>query len=159
MAFAQDCAWTEWAQRSAPAPRSFRRSLHVRVVDAGDGGQTLQELRQLTGPYYAVHRLGIFFTPTPRDADVLLVVGPVTAGTRRALLATYEAMPDPKWVMAVGSAAATGVPYGPGLATGAGVQEHLPVDVVVPGDPPPPLAILDGLLAIMGRNARKEVAR
>ncbi len=137
--------------------RAFRHSLHVRVVDAGDGGETLRELKQLTSPYYAVHRLGIFFTPTPRDADVLLVVGPVTQGTRQALLDTYEAMPEPKWVMAVGSTAVTGVPFGPSFTTAAGLGDVLPVDVVVPGNPPPPLAILDGLLSLMGRMSAEEL--
>jgi Ni,Fe-hydrogenase III small subunit len=159
-------AKVEWADESQVALRlspadlpgkAFRHSLHVRVVDAGDGGETLRELKQLTSPYYAVHRLGIFFTPTPRDADVLLVVGPVTQGARRALLDTYEAMPEPKWVMAVGSAAVSGVPFGPSFTTVAGVGEVLPVDVVVPGDPPPPLAILDGLLSLMGRVPAEEM--
>jgi Ni,Fe-hydrogenase III small subunit len=137
--------------------RPFRHSLHVRVVDAGDGGETLRELRQLTSPYYAVHRLGIFFTPTPRDADVLLVVGPVTQGTRQALLDTYRAMPEPKWVMAVGSGAISGVPFGPSFTSAAGAASVLPVDVVVPGNPPPPLAILDGLLSLMGRVPAQEL--
>jgi Ni,Fe-hydrogenase III small subunit len=137
--------------------RAFRHSLHVRVVDAGDGGETLRELKQLTSPYYAVHRLGIFFTPSPRDADVLLVVGPVTQGTRQALLDTYAAMAEPKWVMAVGSGALSGVPFGPSFTSAGGAGDVLPVDVVVPGSPPPPLAILDGLLSLMGRTSAQEL--
>ena len=136
--------------------KAFRHSLHVRVVDAGDGGETLRELRQLTSPYYAIHRLGIFFTPTPRDADVLLVVGPVTQGMRQALLDTYQAMPQPKWVMAVGSGAISGVPFGPSFTSAAGAGDVLPLDVVVPGNPPPPLAILDGLLTLLGRLPARE---
>lgn len=157
MQWAQDFAWAEQLPGSRPATRAFRHSLHVRIVDAGDGGETLRELKQLTSPYYAVHRLGIFFTPTPRDADVLLVVGPVTHGTRRALLETYGAMPEPKWVMAVGSQAISGVPFGPSFTAAGGVADVLPVDVVVPGNPPPPLAILDGLLKLMGRTPGKEL--
>ncbi len=137
--------------------KAFRHSLHVRVVDAGDGGETLRELKQLTSPYYAAHRLGIFFTPTPRGADVLLVVGPVTQGTRQALLDTYRAMPEPKWVLAVGSGAVSGVPFGPSFTSASGVGDVLPVDIVVPGDPPPPLAILDGLLSLMGRVPAQEL--
>jgi len=152
-----DALWAESLPGLEPTPRSFRHSLHVRVLDGGDGGETLRELRQLTSPYYALHRLGIFFTPTPRDADVLLVVGPVTQGTRQALLDTYEAMPDPKRVMAVGSAAISGVPTGPSFTASGGVSDLLPVDVAVPGNPPPPLAILDGLLILMGRSAAKEL--
>ena len=140
-----------------PSSRAFRHSLHVRVVDAGDGGETLRELKQLTSPYYAVHRLGIFFTPTPRDADVLLVVGPVTQGMRQALLDTYAAMAESKWVMAVGSQAASGVPFGPSFTSAGGLEDVLPVDVFVPGNPPPPLAILDGLLSLMGRMPSEEL--
>lgn len=157
MQWVQDVAWAERISGSRPASRAFRHSLHIRVVDAGDGGETLRELKQLTSPYYAVHRLGIFFTPSPRDADVLLVVGPVTHGTRQALLDTYEAMPEPKWVMAVGSGAVSGVPFGPSFTAAGGVADFLPVDIVVPGNPPPPLAILDGLLHLMGRTPAKEL--
>src|SRR5579885_1387736 len=81
---------------------AFRRSAHVIVVDAGDCGACLNEVKQLAGPYYNMHRLGFFLTPTPRHADVLLVVGPVTDHMRIALLKTWEAMPAPKRVRAVG---------------------------------------------------------
>ncbi len=164
----RDGAQMEWTRESPTAVRlspatppgaAFRRSLYVRVVDAGDGGQTLRELKQLTGPFYAVHRLGLFFTPTPRDADVLLVVGPVTQGTRQALLDTYAAMPEPKWVMAVGTQAISGLPIGPSFTSAGGVGDLLPVDVAVPGDPPPPLAILDGLLTLLGRVPAQELVR
>ena len=158
MRWEDDFAWAELTSASVVPDRSFRHSLHVRIVDAGDGGESLRELKQLTGPYYAIHRLGIFITPTPRQADVLLVVGTVTQGTRQALLDTYEAMPEPKWVMAVGSAAASGVPFGPSFTTFGGVADLLTVDMVVPGDPPPPLAILDGLLLLMGRKGPQTAA-
>ncbi len=157
MEWVEDTAWAvRLSSRRLPG-KAFRHSLHVRVVDAGDGGETLRELKQLTSPYYAVHRLGIFFTPTPRDADVLLVVGPVTQGTRQALLDTYAAMAEPKWVMAVGSGAVSGVPFGPSFTSAGGVADVLPVDVAVPGNPPPPLAILDGLLNLLGRTPVKEL--
>lgn len=150
MRWQDDFAWATARPGTQLPGKAFRHSLHVRVVDAGDCGACLREIRQLTGPYYAVHRLGIFFTPTPRDADVLLVVGPVTQGMRRAVVDTYEAMAEPKWVMAVGSAAATGVPFGPSFTAAGGIGDILPVSLVVPGCPPPPLAILNGLITLTG---------
>ena len=86
----------------------FRRSIHMLVVDAGDCGACLNEVKQLNNPYYNMHRLGFFITPTPRHADVLLVVGPVTDHMRVALKKTYDAMPTPKRVVAVGACALSG---------------------------------------------------
>lgn len=136
-----------------PLPRSYRRSLHVMVVDAGDCGACLHEVKQLSNPLYNVHRLGIFFTPTPRAADVLLVVGPVSENMRLPLRKTYEAMPDPKRILAVGACAINGGVFGRSAMSAGGVSSVLPVDLVVPGDPPPPLAILHGLLAVTGRKS------
>lgn len=130
----------------------FHRSLHIMVVDAGDCGACLHEVKQLNNPYYNLHRLGLFFTPTPRHADILLVVGPVTDHMRVALEKTYRAMPGPKRVLAVGSCALSGGVFGPSFVSEAGVSRVLPVDVEVPGQPPPPLAILHGLLVIAGRR-------
>jgi Ni,Fe-hydrogenase III small subunit len=148
----------EWAHSAPNAhppawPKSFSRSLHIRVVDAGDCGACLAEVRQLNGPYYNMHRLGFFLTPTPRSADILLVVGPVTEPMRKPLQEAYDAMPTPKMVMAVGSCALSGGVFGPGIFSGAGVGSVLPVDIEVPGAPPPPLAILHGLLVAAGRKA------
>ena len=148
----------EWARfarspKQPVWPRGFSKSLHIRVVDAGDCGACLSEVRQLNNPYYNMHRLGFFFTPTPRNADILLVVGPVTDQMRRPLLETYEAMPTPKLVMAVGACALSGGVFGPSFFSGAGVGSLLPVDIEVPGAPPPPLAILHGLLVAAGRKA------
>jgi Ni,Fe-hydrogenase III small subunit len=133
-------------------PSAYRRSLHVMVVDAGDCGACLHEVKQLNNPLYNVHRLGIFFTPTPRAADVLLVVGPVSENMRVPLHKTYAAMPDPKRILAVGACAISGGVFGSGMMSAGGVGTVLPVDLEVPGDPPPPLAILHGLLAITGRK-------
>ncbi len=97
----------EWAAARDPhntVGRSFKRSIHIIVVDAGDCGACLNEVKQLNNPYYNMHRLGFFITPSPRHADVLLVVGPVTDHIRDALQKTYDAMPGPKRVMAVGAA-------------------------------------------------------
>ncbi|MGH8736303.1 MAG: hypothetical protein ACREU5_08260 [Burkholderiales bacterium] len=148
----------EWAgssgnlssQGSFAAP--FRRSIHVLVVDAGDCGACLNEVRQLNNPYYNMHRLGFFITPTPRHADVLLVVGPVTDHMRVALRKIYDAMPTPKRVLAVGACALSGGVFADSFVCARGVSTLLPVDVEVPGNPPPPLAILHGLLVAVGRK-------
>lgn len=147
----------EWAARadaesSALETRMFGRSLHVLVVDAGNCGACLSEIAQLNGPYYNLHRLGFFITPTPRSADVLLVVGPVTDQMRVALKEAYDAMPTPKRVVAVGVCAISGGIFGPSFVTGFGAADVIPVDVLVPGCPPPPLAILHGLLVAVERK-------
>jgi Ni,Fe-hydrogenase III small subunit len=130
----------------------FRRSIHVLVVDAGDCGACLNEVRQLNNPYYNMHRLGFFITPTPRHADVLLVVGPVTDHLRVALKKIYDAMPGPRRVVAAGACALSGGVFAESFVCAKGVGELLPVDVEVPGNPPPPLAILHGLLVAVGRK-------
>ena len=130
----------------------FRRSIHVLVVDAGDCGACLNEVKQLNNPYYNMHRLGFFITPTPRHADVLLVVGPVTDQMHFALKKMHEAMPTPKRVVAVGACALSGGVFAKSFVCGNGVADVLPVDVEVPGHPPPPLAILHGLLVAVGRK-------
>ncbi len=140
------------AQDFAVLPKPYRKSLHVIVVDAGDCGACLHEVKQLNNPLYNVHRLGIFFTPTPRAADVLLVVGPVSENMRVPLQKTYEAMPDPKRVLAVGACAISGGVFGRSAMSAGGVASILPVDLEIPGDPPPPLAILHGLLVATGRK-------
>jgi Ni,Fe-hydrogenase III small subunit len=148
----------EWAV--SPHPRedlvkkfgkSFHRSLHLRVIDAGACGACLSEIEQLNKPYYNMHRLGFFLTPTPRDADVLVVAGPVTDHMRLPLLKAYEAMPSPKGVLALGACAIFGGVFGSSFASLGGVSSLIPVDLLVPGCPPPPLAILHALLAMVGR--------
>ncbi len=131
----------------------FARSIHICVVDAGDCGACLNEVRQLNNPYYNMHRLGFFITPSPRHADVLLVVGPVTDHMKFALKKVYDAMPTPKRVMAVGACALSGGVFAESFVCAKGVADVLPVDVEVPGNPPPPLAILHGLLVAVGRKS------
>jgi len=131
---------------------AFGRSLHIRFVDAGACGACMSEARQLNNPYYNMHRLGFFTTPTPRNADVLLVAGPVSDAMRLPLRKTYAAVPPPKRVVAIGACAISGGVFGPSYAASAGVENIIPVDVVVPGCPPPPLAILHGLLLVVGRK-------
>ncbi|HTS53585.1 MAG TPA: formate hydrogenlyase [Burkholderiales bacterium] len=156
MAWSHDYEWGAATASDDPLRNlgtAFRGSIHIIVVDAGDCGACLHEVRQLNNPYYNMHRLGFFITPTPRHADVLLVVGPVTDHMKTALQKTYDAMPTPKRVMAVGACALSGGVFGPSFVTGTGVAQVLPVDVEVPGQPPPPLAILHGLLVAVGRKA------
>jgi Ni,Fe-hydrogenase III small subunit len=146
----------EWAGAGSSSSRelgqAFRRSIHILVVDAGDCGACLNEVKQLNNPYYNMHRLGFFITPTPRHADLLLVVGPVTDQTRFALQKVHEAMPTPKRVVAVGACALSGGVFANSFVCANGVADILPVDVAVPGNPPPPLAILHGLLVAVGRK-------
>jgi len=140
-------------------PTAFARSLHVIVVDAGDCGACLNEVKQLNNPLYNMHRLGIFLTATPRTADVLLVVGPVSENMRGPLVKTYEAMPDPKRVLAAGTCAITGGVFGRSFMSAGGVGSVLPVDLEIPGDPPPPLAILHALLIMAGRTGHSRLFR
>ena len=149
----------EWASNAAgrkdPELRlgdAFKKSVNIIVVDAGNCGACLNEVKQLNNPYYNMHRLGFFLTPTPRMADILIVVGPVTEHMRLPLEKTYNAMPGPKLVIAVGTCALSGGVFGPSFASSAGVADMFPVDVEVPGSPPPPLAIMHGLLVAVGRK-------
>lgn len=138
---------------------ALRRSVHVRHVDAGSDGSVEWEIQALLGPVYDIHRLGIFFTASPRHADVLLVTGAGTAGMAGPLRETYEGMPDPKVVVAVGDDARAGsLEDGPPEDDGdppggaaAGVGRIVPVDVWVGGSPPSPFAILKGLLTAVNR--------
>jgi Ni,Fe-hydrogenase III small subunit/ferredoxin len=138
------------AVRAALAARTaaLRRSVHVRHVDAGSDGSEEWEIQALLGPVYDVHRLGIFFTASPRHADVLLVTGAGTAGLAGPLRTTYDGMPDPKVVIAVGTDAASGGLFAERLT---GVAGHVPVDVFVPGSPPSPFGILNALLIATGK--------
>jgi Ni,Fe-hydrogenase III small subunit/NAD-dependent dihydropyrimidine dehydrogenase PreA subunit len=131
-------------------PRRFRRSIHIRHVDSGSDGAIEQELTALLGPYYDMHRLGLFFTASPRHADVLLVTGPVTVAMAERLRVTYEAMPEPRAVVAAGTDACSGGIWSEPEVL-AGVDRVLPVDVYIPGDPPSPIALLHGLLLAAGR--------
>jgi Ni,Fe-hydrogenase III small subunit len=132
--------------------RIFDRSLHIRFVDAGACGACMSEARQINNPYYNMHRLGFFMTPTPRNADVLMVSGPVSDAMRLPMRKTYDAMPEPKRVVAIGACAIFGGVFGSTFAAAGGAAEIVPVDIVVPGCPPPPLAILHALLLVVERK-------
>jgi Ni,Fe-hydrogenase III small subunit len=128
----------------------FRRSLHIRTVDTGSCAVCEAEIRLLSSPYYDLHRLGFFFTPAPRHADLLLVTGPAVRAFDVALRKTYDAVPDPKVVVAVGACALGGVFDEDELVHGC-IDRVVPVDVYIPGCPPSPLALLQGLLVAVGR--------
>jgi Ni,Fe-hydrogenase III small subunit len=129
---------------------ALRRSVYLRHVDAGSDGSEEWEIAALTGPIYDVQRLGIFFTASPRHADALVVTGVGTAGMLVPLRLTYDAMPYPKVVIAVGTDAVSGGLAGGTYASGKGVARAVPVDVLVPGSPPSPFSILHGILLAVG---------
>jgi len=132
------------------------RSLHVRQVDAGSCNGCELEIAATTNPVYDLERFGIHLVASPRHADVLLVTGPVTRNMEVALRRTYDAAPEPRVVVAVGACGCSGGIFGEGTyAAVGGVDRVLPVDVYIPGCPPRPQAILNGLLVAMGvREAR-----
>jgi Ni,Fe-hydrogenase III small subunit/ferredoxin len=131
--------------------RALRRSVHIRHVDAGSDGSDEWEILALLGPVYDVHRLGIFFTPSPRHADILLVTGAGSTGMAGPLRTTYDGMPDPKVVIAVGTDAISGGLLGDSGTTMGGISGVVPVDVWLPGSPPSPFGILNALLLAVGR--------
>jgi Ni,Fe-hydrogenase III small subunit/ferredoxin len=132
------------------------RSLHVRQVDAGSCNGCEAEIAATTNPFYDLERFGVHLVASPRHADVLLVTGPVTRNMEIALRRTYDAAPEPRIVVAVGACGCSGGIFGEGTyAAVGGVDRVVPVDVYVPGCPPRPQAILNGLLVAMGvRDAR-----
>jgi Ni,Fe-hydrogenase III small subunit len=134
--------------------RQFGRSLHIRTLDTGSCAVCEQEIRLLAAPHYDLQRLGFFFTPAPRHADLLLVTGPMIRAFEVAARKTYDAMPGPKIVVATGACALGGV-YPADPFTHGSVDPVLPVDVWIPGCPPSPLALLHGLGVAVGRLAEK----
>jgi Ni,Fe-hydrogenase III small subunit/ferredoxin len=155
----EDLKWARHVPASPAAEtadrRSFRRSLHIRHVDAGSCNGCESELQALNNPFYNLHRLGIFFTASPRFADLLLVTGPVTYAMREPLMRTYEAMAEPRWVMAVGTCAVSGGIAEGGYAGGHGLEGVLPVDAYLPGCPPNPAAVMQALLMFLERAPQR----
>jgi Ni,Fe-hydrogenase III small subunit len=131
------------------ARRRLGRSLAIREVDAGSCNGCELEIHALNNAFYDLERFGIRFVASPRHADVLLVTGPVTANMREALWRTYQATPDPKWVVAVGDCAVDGGLFAGSYAVVGGVAEVVPVDLHIRGCPPSPLQLLKGLLALL----------
>ncbi|MBI5128393.1 MAG: NADH-quinone oxidoreductase subunit B family protein [Rhodopseudomonas palustris] len=143
----------------ATARRKLGRSLAIREVDAGSCNGCELEIHALNNAYYDVERFGLRFVASPRHADVLMVTGPVTHNMREALRLTYDAVPGPKWVVAVGDCARDGGCFAGSYAIAGGVSAVIPVDVHIPGCPPPPLQILRGLLALLEGVAGHKPAR
>lgn len=123
------------------------RSLHVRHLDAGSCNACDFEMGALSNPYYDLHRYGVAFVASPRHADLLMVTGVVTRNLEQALRMTYEAMPEPRLVMACGACAAGGETYGESYAIVGAADKVVPVDIYVPGCPPRPSQMIAALLA------------
>jgi Ni,Fe-hydrogenase III small subunit len=147
---ADDAALAELAASlERAARRRLGRSLAIREVDAGSCNGCELEIHALNNAFYDLERFGLRFVASPRHADVLLVTGPVTKNMRVALERTYNATPNPKWVVAVGDCARDGGCFAGSYAVAGGVAQVVPVDLHVGGCPPSPLDILRGLLALL----------
>ena len=133
------------------------QALTIREVDAGSCNGCELEIHALNNPYYNLEGLGIRFVASPRHADMLLVTGPVSRNMELALKRTWAATPDPKIVVAVGDCGCDGGIFGESYASCGRVANVIPVDVTVPGCPPPPLEILRGILIAVRRSARRSV--
>jgi Ni,Fe-hydrogenase III small subunit len=131
--------------------KNFFGSIAIRAVDAGSCNGCELEIHALNNPYYDIERFGIHFVASPRHADVLLVTGPVSRHMQTALLRTYEATPNPKWVIAVGDCAACGGEFGISYASCGAVSNVIPVDMTIAGCPPTPLALMKGLLGLINK--------
>jgi len=131
------------------ARRRLGRSLSIREVDAGSCNGCELEIHALNNAFYDLERFGLRFVASPRHADVLLVTGPVTRNMREALERTYNATPDPKWVVAVGDCARDGGLFAGNYAVVGGVSAVVPVDLHIRGCPPRPAQLLGGLLALL----------
>ncbi|MSQ88785.1 MAG: NADH-quinone oxidoreductase subunit NuoB [Betaproteobacteria bacterium] len=126
--------------------RLLGRALAIRHVDAGSCNGCELEIHATNNPYYNLEGLGIKFVASPRHADMLLVTGPVSRNMEEALRRTYEAMPEPKLVVAIGDCGCDGGIFGENYASCGRVANVIPVDVAVPGCPPEPNAIIQGIL-------------
>jgi NADH-quinone oxidoreductase B subunit len=151
---ADDVALAELAAKvDRAARRRLGRSLSIREVDAGSCNGCELEIHALNNAFYDLERFGLRFVASPRHADVLMVTGPVTRNMAQALRRTYDATPDPKWVVAVGDCAANGGIFSGSYAVTGGVDQVVPVDLHIRGCPPRPVQLLSGLLALLERVA------
>ncbi len=141
------------AELAASVNRAARarlgRSLSIRQVDAGSCNGCELEIHALGNVFHDLERFGLRFVASPRHADVLLVTGPVTANMREALLRTWNATPEPKWVVASGDCACTGGVFAGSYAVAGRVEDVIPVDLHIPGCPPSPRDLLSALLALL----------
>ena len=133
----------------------FGRALAIRHVDAGSCNGCELEIHAMNNPYYNLEGLGIKFVASPRHADMLLVTGPVSRHMEEALRRTFDAMPDPKIVVAIGDCGCDGGIFGENYASRGRVASVIPVDVAVPGCPPDPAAIVRGILTAVTGAAKK----
>ena len=132
----------------------FAGALTIRHVDAGSCNGCELEINALNNPYYNLEGLGIKFESSPRHADLLLVTGPVSRNMETALKRTYDATPEPKLVVALGDCGCNGGIFGESYASCGGVSKVIPVDVAVPGCPPTPHAIMQGILTAITISSR-----
>ena len=144
---ADDALRTEAQGLQADILRVFGQALSIRHVDAGSCNGCDLEIHALNNPYYNIEGLGIKFTASPRHADMLLVTGPVAKHMEVALKRTFDATPEPKFVVAFGDCGCTGGIFGESYASCGRVSNVIPVDAAVPGCPPTPIAIMQGILA------------
>jgi Ni,Fe-hydrogenase III small subunit len=138
--------------------KKFSGSIAIRQVDAGSCNGCELEIHALNNPFYDIERFGIHFVASPRHADVLMVTGPVSRHMQTALLRTYEATPNPKWVIAVGDCAACGGEFGVSYASCGAVSNVIPVDLTISGCPPAPVALLKGMLELISARNPTQVA-
>ncbi len=143
------------ARLQAAVGAMFSGSLAIREVDAGSCNGCELEIHALNNPYYGIERFGVHFVASPRHADMLLVTGPVSRHMEAALRRTWEATPDPKLVIAVGECGANGGEFGVSYASCGAVANVIPVDAVIRGCPPTPVALMRGILEAIGKAAGK----
>ncbi len=141
------------ARLKASAFSRLGRSLSLRQVDSGSCNGCELEIQMLGSIVYDLERFGLRFVASPRHADVLLVTGPVTRTMHQPLVRTWQATPDPKWVVALGDCAIDGGVFKGSYALTGGIDQALPVDLVIRGCPPTPTAILEGLCTLIEANA------
>jgi Ni,Fe-hydrogenase III small subunit len=157
---ADEAALKELAENvNLAAKARLGRSLSIRQVDAGSCNGCELEIHALNNAFYDLERFGLHFVASPRHADVLLVTGPVTKNMREALMRTYNATPDPKWVVAVGACAADGGVFAGSYAVAGGVKDVVPVDLHIHGCPPTPIDLLKGLRALLEHAGGKSNGR
>jgi Ni,Fe-hydrogenase III small subunit len=151
-----DGASSQPAKLQEEIRRILGRALCIRHVDAGSCNGCELEIHALNNPYYNLEGTGIKFVASPRHADLLLVTGPVSVNMEEALKRTYDAVPEPKLVAAVGDCGACGGIFGTNYASRGPIANVIPVDLTITGCPPSPTAMLQGLLQLVGRSDRSK---
>lgn len=145
----------EWLGKTCQAliKKHFSNSLAIRMVDAGSCNGCELEIHALNNAFYDIERFGIHFVASPRHADLLLVTGPVSKHMEAALKTTYDSMPEPKLVVAVGDCGSNGGEFGESYASCGAVSNVIQVDVVIKGCPPTPTQLLKGILQAIGKES------